>query len=196
MKKANFLIIFILFSVNIFAQDTSNFTDHRDGQYYETIIIGEQVWMASNLLFETPKGSWCYDDEANNCYKYGRLYNWETANNVCPDGWRLPSKEDWEVLIKNFDKKFNKNKSSRLAYSQMIQGGASGFNALFGGLRTTVLKPYLLYTEIDYSANFWTNGKSVGLTAWSFQVKSILKGYSSFATFNKGFGLSVRCLKN
>lgn len=206
MKEAYFLIIFIFYSVNIIAQDTSNFTDPRDGQTYKTIKLGEQIWMSSNLLFETPKGSWCYNDEEKFCYKYGRLYNWETANNVCPDGWRLPGKEDWGVLIKNFDVKHKKNKPSRLAYAQMIQDGASGFNALFGGLRTTVLSYtpllhtpiaptnlYKLYQEIDFSGNFWTSDKSIGLTAWCLQMK--FKN-SMFTTYNKGFGLSVRCLKN
>jgi len=33
-----------------------------------------------------------------NCEKYGRLYDWFTANKVCPSGWHLPSNEDWDKL--------------------------------------------------------------------------------------------------
>ena len=78
----------------------SSITDHRDGQIYKTVKIGNQVWMAENLNYET-ENSYCYDDRMSNCLKYGRLYTWSNAMEVCPRGWRLPNKEDWETLLKN-----------------------------------------------------------------------------------------------
>lgn len=36
-------------------------------------------------------GSYCYKDDEKNCKKYGRLYTYEAASNVCPEGWELPS---------------------------------------------------------------------------------------------------------
>lgn len=92
----------------------SAFKDTRDGQgvIYNTVAIGTQCWMAENLNYNL-SDSKCYDDDINNCLKYGRLYNWSQAtgiavtNNskpadvikgICPDGWHLPSDEEWKAM--------------------------------------------------------------------------------------------------
>jgi len=79
------------------ASSSNTFTDPRDGKTYKTVKIGEQVWMAENLAYNA-HGSRCYNNDENNCKKYGRLYDWETAMNACPKGWHLPSNEEWQEL--------------------------------------------------------------------------------------------------
>lgn len=40
----------------------------------------------------------CYGNDPVNCQKYGRLYTWDAALKACPDGWHLPSDEEWGIL--------------------------------------------------------------------------------------------------
>ena len=82
-------------------------TDPRDGIVYKTTTIGGQVWMAENLNYfdiegaaSSIKNDWCYWDKPENCESAGRLYTWKVAKKVCPEGWRLPTNEDWTALLK------------------------------------------------------------------------------------------------
>ncbi|MCK9183257.1 MAG: fibrobacter succinogenes major paralogous domain-containing protein [Fibrobacteraceae bacterium] len=112
------------------------FTDDRDGQVYKTTAIGFQNWMAENLNYAdsltTPslKGrSWCYENSADSCAKYGRLYTWaavidsvslyndnnldcgygkactmpDTVYGICPEGWHLPTRAEWYALYNFVD---------------------------------------------------------------------------------------------
>jgi len=83
---------------------------------YKTVVIGTQTWMAENLNCGS---GLCYDNSNANCSKYGRLYNWATAmaldsscnkvscsdqvqpkhKGICPDGWHIPSDDEWTVLM-------------------------------------------------------------------------------------------------
>ena len=76
----------------------STFTDSRDGKKYKIVEISNQTWMAENLNFAA-KGSKCYGNKENNCAKYGRLYNWNTARNACPAGFHLPRDAEWTTLV-------------------------------------------------------------------------------------------------
>lgn len=81
------------------------FRDFRDGQVYKIVTIGNQVWMAKNLNYEMA-GSYCYNNNASNCMRYGRLYTWNAAMNACPDGWHLPTYDELVSLIENASGQF------------------------------------------------------------------------------------------
>lgn len=76
---------------------TNQFVDSRDQHVYEVVTVGDQDWLGADLKYQTPT-SFCYDNEEENCQKYGRLYSLSQAQMACPTGWRLPTEMDWRTL--------------------------------------------------------------------------------------------------
>ena len=74
-------------------------SDSRDAagecEYYYT-HIGDLDWFRNNLAY---KGSGiAYEDSDVTSYPLGRYYTWDEAMTACPDGWRLPTDEEWALL--------------------------------------------------------------------------------------------------
>lgn len=118
MKRIVLLIATLtFFETTNYAQ---TFTD-IDGNMYNTVTIGTQVWMKENLkvshytngdpipevkdslawLIQT-KGAWCNNEnKPANGIVYGKLYNWHAANDlrgIAPKGWHVPSDAEWKTL--------------------------------------------------------------------------------------------------
>jgi len=108
-------------------------TDPRDKQIYEIVKIGNLTWMAKNMNHKAG-AFWCYDNENFNCEKYGLLYDWHTAMKVCPSGWKLPSRGEWNDLVQTIGKEV----AGKKLKSKDGQGTDDfGFSALLGGRRNT-----------------------------------------------------------
>jgi uncharacterized protein (TIGR02145 family) len=109
-----------------------------EGQTYKTVEIGSQIWMAENLNYNA-SGSTCYNNDPANCVTYGRLYTETMARTVCPIGWHLPSKAEWDILIAfvggETAGKYLKATSGWNNYNSVSGNGtdAYGFAALPGG---------------------------------------------------------------
>jgi len=211
MKTLMTLLTFLAFTVSVFGQssasnaETSVLNDKRDGKTYKTATIGSQTWMIENLAFKTSdyysgesntsmtfaerveysrsRGCYAYDYDESNVKDHGYLYNWETAQQVCPDGWRLPTKDDFTILLDKF------GGDERKAYPELIDGGKSGFSGTFDGKRGNDLA----FNNMDNCGYYWSS------TAYN-EEEAYLLYFSAFnsvslADFEKGSGYSVRCIK-
>lgn len=174
-------------------KNTSSFVDLRDKTSYNIVKIGKQWWMAENLNYQSNQ-SWCYDNSETNCDLLGRLYTWEAANNVCPDGWHLPSDQDWKSLeielgmLYDVDQKGWRGNSPGQG-KKLRSSKTTGFNALLAGYRL-----WGLYENKPNGGYFWTSTESKNnKKAWVRELgrrKSIKR-----TTYDKNYAFSVRCLK-
>ena len=180
------------------------FTDARDGKSYKTVVIGGKTWMAENLNYDnsaTATGSidssFCYDGIPANCEKYGRLYQEYAATAVCPEGWRLPTADDWRDLTTTAKSEFGDDNGSLRAVGQwentifgdnVTATNASGFSALPAGYRAKT-------GECDgegTKAYFWGED-NMNHYAWilsnqhDMEKESMQRGYYAYA---------VRCVKD
>ena len=167
-------------------------TDSHDGQVYRTIKIGNQVWMAENLKV-VMENSWCYENKPENCQKYGRLYTWDMANGACPEGWRLPSKQDFDFLLSEVGGQSVAGKMLKSKKGWKKNGNGSGdfeFMALPAGIRLQDGK----FLNLGEYAYFWTSTLYQGDDAYNMYLDRASNSAFMFddLRFN---GRSVRCIK-
>ncbi|MEZ5196380.1 MAG: fibrobacter succinogenes major paralogous domain-containing protein [Bacteroidales bacterium] len=194
-----FLILMVNF---IFAQNSKSImTDSRDGQEYEIVKIGNQVWMAENLNYRTSNGSYCYDNKLFNCDKYGRLYKWEVALKACPRGWQLPSKNDWEELIDYVWGSRGDGFALKSEEGWKNNGDGAdqyGFSALPAGRYARFFlgeKSPLSFDFVGEYTDWWTGSEYNSGNSWVYSMTYDLDDVFNYF-LNKDHAYSVRCVKD
>jgi len=172
-----------------------------DSKNYKTVDMPDgKTWLAENLNYNTD-GSKCYVDETQNCDKYGRLYNWETAKKICPKGWHLPSDAEWDKLInavggKEAAGKHLKAKSGWGNYEGQVGNGKDtyGFSALPGGANCPSFGSIF---DIGIEGIWWSATEKNTSNAYYISI-SYNRNYSGMYKYDddKECWLSVRCVKN
>jgi uncharacterized protein (TIGR02145 family) len=190
-----------------------------EGNTYNTINIGNQIWMTSNLstsrfrngvyipyilnstqwaTTKSPALSF-YNHDNNFESNYGKQYNWYAVadpQGLCPVGWHIPTNSDWTVLSDNLG-------GLNLAGGRMKNAGttfwifpsngtnASGFNGLPGGFRNVDGTFGILL----HNAYWWSATDENEQNAFSRSIvytDNVLSVNSSL----KNQGFSIRCLKD
>jgi uncharacterized protein (TIGR02145 family) len=218
--SGNFLIIPGITAANPILNEPSVPVTDIDGNVYQTVQIGNQVWMKENLKVSKyqngnsiPTGltnsqwsstisgaySICNNFQANDLI-YGKLYNWFAvidSRGLCPTGWHVPSDAEWTILEnylggQTFAGGKLKSISSLWLSPNSDASNISGFCGLPGSLRAQSG-----YEQLGGSGNWWTS------TEWPtspadavFRTLISNGGWISPTGNRKLYGLSVRCLKN
>ena len=199
---------------SIYDAINNTLTDLRDGQVYKTVVIGTQIWMAQNLNYLPEDtvgtiwagkslcggGAWKGKIEGD-CNIYGRLYEddftkkEENINSICPDGWSLPSKKQYEILTSFLgEDAINKMKIAVTAYWSINEStNQSGFSAIPAGY----------YSSLGFND---MHHEGVSVASFAFvctgsndrNVISIEEDESDFwwGSFGNHYHMSVRCIKD
>jgi uncharacterized protein (TIGR02145 family) len=197
------------------------FEDLRDGHRYKLTKIAGQVWFAENLAY-IPHVSSAADDggiwvngynwkdasaakRVSNYDKYGCLYNFESAQKCCPQGWRLPTRADFTKLLNlaggtEYDDRLK-------VYSNLGTSGTLGFKGLLaGGRRPPVGSRSASFTPPGEFGDSWSCERADDIRHGLFSKDEALghtlhvqterfSGHFFLDAAPLTYGLSVRCIK-
>jgi len=150
-------------------------------------------WTTSNLNVSA-SSSYCYNDAEQNCRRYGWLYTWESAQRVCQSlagGWRLPTDDEWRQMTKRYggvsDDSADKG---RAAFTALLSGGTSGFNAVLGGNRSNGQ-----YARLKAHGFYWTASHNELGSAPYYNFAQGGQALHRQAEGEKQMAISVRCIR-
>ena len=216
MKKITFFLFLMAF--NHFLNGQEAISDY-DGNIYETVTIGTQVWLKENLRttrlndgseiplitennvwsgLSTPGYCW-YNNDSINKNSYGALYNWYTVNTdkICPIGWHVPSNTERMVLA-NFlggvELAGGKMKETGTTHWNSPNTGASnssGFTGLPGGTRF----PEGEFDQMGTRADFWSSTETTSDRAIGYDLHYDNPRFPGGDAIKK-MGFAIRCINN
>ena len=193
-----------------------------DGNVYNTVTIGTQVWLKENLKATkfndgtaipnitdntawngTATAAYCdYSNTLSNSSTYGRLYNWYTVassnpKNVCPTGWHVPTDTEWTTLI-NFlggeGTAGGKLKETGTTYWLTPNTAATNESGFtaYGAGYRSETGTFGLLTNTGF---LWSSTEGGTTFAWN-RYLYYGGGIASRGDMDKHNGVSVRCMKN
>ena len=183
-------------SAEVVCSPATPILDTRDNHIYKTVKIGSQVWMAENLAFLPAVSKFeTGSDQSRNYYvegyegvdviaakatanysAFGVLYNWSAAGSACPNGWHLPSDQEWATL------------DTYLSKHGYVEDGL-GFNVLHVGLRINT-------GDSGIGDKVWFWSASVNRSYALARFVSPYRATGFRYPFSKSYGFSVRCVKD
>lgn len=156
-------------------------------------------WFAENLRFRTAD-SRCYEGDEVNCEDHGRLYRLEDALQACPDGWRVPTEEDWRRLERAVGvspAEIEREKGRGEPAGRRLKfGGDTGFDVRYSGW----IDPHQADSSrgMGRNAAYWTSTEGppddVSATAWHRDVATDRNSIWR-SPVNVTYWLSVRCVE-
>jgi uncharacterized protein (TIGR02145 family) len=198
-----------------------------EGNLYSTVTIGTQVWMAENLkttkynddtpipnitadeewiVITSPAYCW-FGNNISNKNIYGALYNWYVVGTgkLCPDGWHVPSDEEYKTLEKVLGMSTDQadlwnwrgtdQGSQMKSTSGWTEGGngtnSSGFNGLAGGYRFGATGAFNALGILTY---WWSSEHNADQGVYR-RLDYDNNGVYRSVTSKRG-GKYVRCIKN
>lgn len=216
MKK---LLVVLFISFLAVVGYTQEIVFDVDSNAYNTVKIGNQVWLKENLKVtrynngdtiytcgnlylqedQVYKYQWVYNDNEVNVAVYGRLYTWYAVTDprgVCPVGWHIATEQEWEQLKKNYTKDaalplMDNSGKYWEPVKNIKPNNSTGFTALPAGQRT-----YSYYfDELNKMGHWWTSTTLNDEYANRISIRYSDK-FLVFHSSHKNTGLSVRCIKN
>jgi uncharacterized protein (TIGR02145 family) len=219
MKKAILLLTGLAFFT--FKNQSQTVIDY-DGNVYDTVIIGTQVWLKENLKVThynngvsipnvTSNTAWaslvtgarCYynNDSVANDSVYGPLYNWYAVNdinNICPSGWHVSTNAEWQTTETSLGGTYiagGKMKEAGTVHWLSPNTGAtneSGFTGLPGGMRDPINNNF---QDIGGNGLWWTATTYNASMVWSTYMWYLFAGVDHNPGTKK-YGFSIRCVKD
>ncbi len=215
MEKTS--LLFLVFALFAFISNAQTTVSDADGNQYNIVTIGTQMWTKENL--KTTKYSDGTDIdlvEENNAWSnlvtgsycqypaygdtYGNLYNFYAvadSRNICPTGWHVATYDEWNTLTTYLG-------GQSVAASKLKEAGTghwgepntdatneSGFTAFGGGYRKY---DGVFYNILD-EGYFWQGTETGDSYAW-YSNMDPSSGYLYITDNDKKDGMSVRCIKN
>lgn len=184
-------------------------------ELFKWVKIGNQEWMTKNLdvdcyangdpipQVQNPDewerlktGAWCYyNNDPSNGKKYGKLYNWYAINDergLAPQGFKVPSMKDWNLLFIHFgDDVAGQKLKSKIGWKEEGNGtNESKLNFFPGGYRN-----YSTYFGINEYTHIWSSTEENEQSAFYVDLNYYADNVFSTHTF-KYSGFYVRCIKN